>query len=236
MDRFWGWGNEAFGPSVIHNAELKLFADVRIVLAPRKTSSGVTAWFEVRPVVMLIADGQERALTVPNCATLLGTQFDPVGTVAAKFKDGWHRITGIQRETWSGDLQIGDWYGGCLGGELEVLCPFLEYEGNEFVAYWVPVDLQHVRQLLEMSPRLPWKGQNLVQRDGPHGKPAAIWLHEWPELQVALYSGAIETHLVNDCQRLWAKLKAAEKKREATLAEERLAMLARWQKLTERNG
>lgn len=136
-----------------------------------------------------------------------------------------------------------DWFGMTLDGGIW-FDPILGPEtptGAEWSIYFVPVDpgsVSHFAQLLsqaeaeDLQPQLqlPLGWRWLSPRVGPYPPPEVFRFSSegCRALESALHTGAIETALAADCQRLKRKLTEFQSKNDALLQQQTATLVARW--------
>jgi hypothetical protein len=240
------------GPTDVVNCKASLFTDVRLVIGPTTGAEGLGPLFETRSYVELSTDGRNRPLTFPLALFPLyarndaadGQLNDYVGSVAAQFDDGWRRITGIGREGWTGDAFVaGEMFGVWLDSGLG-LDPLLVEDGaeagvHEWTVNWHAVSPSTVNQLMQLLTRVGWgllrmgpPGRWLCELVGPYQKHTMFRFlgKRCQEFETALYSGAIETGLAEQCRRIAKKLEEHIAEAKAARDRETADLLARWRK------
>jgi hypothetical protein len=230
-----------FGPGHTHHAKITLFTNIRFVIGPTTPAGDIAPMFELRSFVELKTDGHSRQLTFPYCLSPLAATeendlSDMLGTVAAYFDHGWHRIGGFGTKEWEGTLEIPEhwtridnlWTGEHLlaksGG------------GWEPLVQWARVDDATVTQLVAMLSELSSfdkqsKYQLLYEAKGPKTPEPTEYLfaHSGGQsFETALYTGAIEKALRTDCQRLKQRLADRVDQAKQTRILEKEALLKRW--------
>jgi hypothetical protein len=229
-----------FRPTDTRDCEVSLFTDLRLVIGPLTRADDLGPLFETRSYVELKTDEQLRPLTFslalyPLYALPDGE--DPVGSVAARFDDGWRRIGGVTPEWTTIEGQgIAEWsaYPEFFGVNFNAGVRFEpligDHGGEEWAVCWYPVNASTVKQLMTLlsSPTPPeWL---LRERVGPEATHEVFWFpgEYCQEFEQALYTGAIETELAADCDRLKTRLAECieefKKKRELEME----TLLSRW--------
>ncbi|MDX6559735.1 MAG: hypothetical protein QOF72_2784 [Blastocatellia bacterium] len=253
-------GKCSFSATGIVDAEISLFTDIRLAVAPRTLNDDLGPVFEVRSHVRLQTLDSNRTLTfdyssfpLSACNDVKDSELDVfVGSVAAQFDTGWHRVSGFGKRGWK--LKLGE-YSTNLGPEIDpsspagpadrdpksfgvtldsgiVFDPLIGSERAEWATSWSAVNPVTVNQFMQLlsQPVEERRWQWLAATDGPGEKPIAF--HSFDpgcrEFETALFTGAIERALAEECRRLSASMAQASERNKALLAQQTAAALDRW--------
>ena len=216
------------------DAEIRLSSELRFVIGPRHHANDIGSMFQWSTHVELRTNQCDRPLTffhsmIPLSASdVNGAEVnDYIGSVAARFDDGWHLVSGVGKAGWTSILEIEPDYGVTLDSDVTIE-KITGSSGYDFTIGWSPIDRQTLgRFMTEFS-----EGQYLVSLDGPDPRPTEIWLTSCPLLQISLYTGAFTVALRSSCQRLKAKLAAFVDQARRTRERESAELLARLESMS----
>jgi hypothetical protein len=113
-----------------------------------------------------------------------------------------------------------------------VFDPLIGSERAEWATSWSAVNPVTVNQFMQLlsQPVEERRWQWLAATDGPGEKPIAF--HSFDpgcrEFETALFTGAIERALAEECRRLSASMAQASERNKALLAQQTAAALDRW--------
>jgi hypothetical protein len=213
---------------------VSLYIDIHLVIGPRRwigteglRDHDLAPMFQTQWYGELNTDSCNYALACPR--DLFPEEFDidvvqirkGIRSVAARFDDGWRRITDISLEKCAVNSDFPE----ILIGLNQVWHDFVKFER---------VHSATVRAVMEFlsQPSLlgPSNASWLCPLIGPHAKPSEFRYEarRCREFETALYTGAIEKALVEDCRDLDARLKKRIEDRKAALDSQDELMLARW--------
>jgi len=213
------------------DAELELYAELRLVIAPRQHSKDIRPMLECGTFVQLKTEDCIRPLTFPHSIIPLSSCDDEdgevnafVGSVAAQFDDGWRRVTGVNRRTWEGIGELAPHFGGSLDSDVSIKS-VLGSEGYEFIVGWHPLSLDTVAALLDVVPEATF----LPELDGPDPRPTEIWSANCAPLQTCIFTGALQKALAESCDRLETQLSERIAESQSTIEREFEALMGRIQ-------
>jgi hypothetical protein len=221
------------GACNVIDAEISLYTDISLVIAPMQRAQDLGPLFETRSFVELregrIGDEELMAiipdpipLTYPFSLTPItaprsfNVEYESeiagvVGTVAARFENGWRRITGFGSDGWSGTEELSESIGVTMDAGVYCDAPLPYWLGErrrpEFAVYWSPVNAETVANLEKLdagcySALIP---HEVIEGREPPSEPAfsaaALLIEE------AIHTGAIELALIKDSRKLKAQLR-----------------------------
>lgn len=256
-------GCEPFALSQRMNAQLRVYSNIRLAIGPRTDASDLGPLFEIHSNIELWSDGALRPLTFNLSSFPISAREDTelgnfVGSVAAKFHDGWRRITGFSDSGWSlvkGEYRTNEQREDILstsqtgprerdpvyfGTRLDAGLTFdalLGEGGSEWAVYWQPVDRPTVAQFVDiLSPEpLERRWEWLCPSDGPRRQPHNFLFaaEGCRQLEAAIHSGAMEECLRTACRHLKEKLTLAEKQVDEDIRKQINITAAHWNKTEE---
>jgi hypothetical protein len=201
-------------------AHVDMYSDTRLVIGPRHRDSDLGMMFECGTFIRLKINDRDRPLTFPYAIDpisamdcLYGTTLDGcgIGLVAARFDDGWHRISSFGKGLEKPEIELIDGTKNC-----------------ESRLTWLPLDIQTLTSFVVQVR----SGEYLLQNKGPLPPAKEIWLHSCPEFQNSVQTGALAEAFSRSCQRLRAKLTTRSSQSSAIREQELssyLAWLGPWQ-------
>jgi hypothetical protein len=248
-----------FGPGHGRDGEVSLYKDIRLVIGPRTSAGDLGPLFELRSFIQLTTNGKNRPLTFPfSVGPLAATEDnelnDVVGSVAARFDDGWHRVGGFGKPGWKGTMEVPEYWGAIEN--LYLGEPLLGKAGGSWepLLQWTQVDVPTIHQMMEyfaeghegrvrgldsgevLTPH-PARahGQILFTAEGPYPRRTEFLYPACPELEIALSTGAIEKAIVEECQNINAKLVQRLEQAKTNRNAENAKQLTRWRNMGANN-
>jgi len=195
---------------------------------------------ELRSYVEAEIGGERAVLSFPFSLTLLAEPKDGgevesyEGSIAAKLKDGWHRVTGVGSSGWA-LREIAPSFGVHFDTGL-CLDPLIgQNPTHEFATYWLAVDTSACRELLHIMSTSFHSTMRpvtvLVPQNGPFLEPNEYRFFHARELERSLHTGALEIEIRASCARLRSNIEERAEEYRRVCAKAASSLTERWKSL-----